>query len=143
MEIPVRKVKLHEILSIVGNLKSKKASGYDVINAKLLKELPMEAINFMMHISNVCLSKCSFLDQWEIAAIEMVPKSGKNIELVQSYRPISLLPVFFKVPEIIFLNRLTPIVETKKNLTQSSIRVSQRSWNHRTTALFRKNTLIF
>ena len=58
MEIPIRKVKFHEILCIINNLKSKKAPGYDLITAKLLKKLPMEAINFMMHIFNACLSKC-------------------------------------------------------------------------------------
>ena len=63
MEIPIRKVKLHEILSIIGNLKSKKAPDYDLITAKLLKELAMEAINFMMHIFNAYLSKCWFPDQ--------------------------------------------------------------------------------
>ena len=42
MEIPIRKVKLHAILRIISNLKSKKASGYDPITTKRLKELPME-----------------------------------------------------------------------------------------------------
>ena len=106
MEIPIRKVKLHEILSIISNLESKKASGYDFITAKLLKELPMEAINFMMHIFNACLSKCWYPDQWKVAQIKMVLKPGKNGELVQSYRPIGLLPLLSKVLEIIFLNRL-------------------------------------
>ena len=73
----------------------------------------MEAINFMMHIFNACLSKCWFPDQWKVAQIKMVLKPGKNSELVESYRPISLLPVLSKVLEIIFLNRLTPIIEMK------------------------------
>ena len=46
----------------------------------------------------------------------MLLKPGKNSELVQSCRPISLLPVLSKVLEIIFLNRLTPIIEMKKIL---------------------------
>ena len=47
----------------------------------------------------------------------MVLKTGKNRELVESCRPICLLPVLSKVLEIIFLNRLTSIVESKKILS--------------------------
>ena len=121
MEIPIRKVKLHEILSIISNLKSKKAPGYDLITAKHLKELPMGAINFMMNIFNACISKCWFPDQWKVAQIKMLLKNGKNTELLESYRPISLLSVLSKVLEIIFL-----------------------ALHHRTSAsISRKNTLIF
>ena len=88
----------------------------------------MEAINFFF----ACISKCWFPDQWKVAQIKMV-----------SYRPISLLPVLSKVLQIIFLNRLISTIGVK-NLTQSSIRISQRSWNHRTSAsISRKNTFIF
>ena len=43
----------------------------------------------------------------------MIQKTGKPPEQVESYRPISLLPVMSKVLERLFLKRLYPILEQK------------------------------
>jgi len=47
-----------------------------------------------------------FPSQWKCAVITMIPKPGKPENLVQSYRPISLLPTFSKIFERIFLSRI-------------------------------------
>ena len=44
----------------------------------------------------------------------MVAKRGKPAEHVKSYRPISLLPISSKVLELLFLNRLAPIIEERR-----------------------------
>ena len=44
----------------------------------------------------------------------MVVKPGKPPEDVKSYRPISLLPIPSKVLELLFLNRLAPIIEERR-----------------------------
>ena len=43
----------------------------------------------------------------------MIVKPGKPPEDVKSYWPISLLPILSKVLELLFLNRLTPIIEER------------------------------
>ena len=66
--------------------------------------------------------KCSFPDQWRVEQIKMILKPDKNSELVESYRLISLLLLLSKVLEIIFLNRLTPIVQTNHHLSFANFR---------------------
>ena len=49
--------------------------------------------------------------QWKVAQIKMIVKPGKLPEDVKPYRPISLLPIWSKILELLFLNRLTSIIE--------------------------------
>ena len=44
----------------------------------------------------------------------MLPKPGKNLHQIASYRPISLLPVFSKILEKIIYDRLKPTIEKEK-----------------------------
>lgn len=44
----------------------------------------------------------------------MIQKPGKPAEEVRSYRPISLLPVLYKVMEQLFLQRVMPIIEQRQ-----------------------------
>jgi hypothetical protein len=45
----------------------------------------------------------------------MIPKPGKNLSEVETYRPISLLPIMSKLFEKLILKRLKPII-TEKHL---------------------------
>lgn len=113
MELPIRKFTRSEITAVISRLKDGKAPGYDLITPKVLKELPNEAIIFIMHLFNACITKCIFPAQWKVAEIKMILKPGKPGEDVKSYRPISLLPILGKVFETLFLKRLMPIIESK------------------------------
>ena len=44
----------------------------------------------------------------------MIPKLGKPVNEVTSYRPISLLPILPKLFEKLFLKRLKPILDEKQ-----------------------------
>jgi hypothetical protein len=50
---------------------------------------------------------------WKIAEVIMIPKSGKNLSEVESYRPLSLLPIMSKLFEKLILKRLKPIIADK------------------------------
>jgi hypothetical protein len=52
-------------------------------------------------------------DAWKIAEIIMIPKPGKNLSEVESYRPISLLPIMSKLFAKLILKRLKPIINGK------------------------------
>ena len=57
---------------------------------------------------------CYFPSQWKVAQIILIEKPGKCPDLVTSYRPISLLPAISKICEKLILNRLNPIIYSKK-----------------------------
>ena len=96
------------------SLKPKKTPGYDLITAKILNELPDEGFYFLTYLFNAVLRLSCVPPQWKVAQIKMVAKPGKPPEDVKSYRPISLLQISSKILELLFLNRLAPIIEERR-----------------------------
>ena len=93
------------------NLNPKKSPGYDLITGKVLMELPDKCVRFITIVFNAILRTSYFPDQWKVAQIILIPKEGKPREEVQSYRPISLLPILSKVLEKLILKRLQPSLQ--------------------------------
>lgn len=113
LDLPIKKFSKTEVKKCINGLKLNKAPGYDLITAKVLKELPHEGIDFLTFVFNACLIRSFFPAQWKVAQISMIPKPGKPTENPSSYRPISLLPILSKMLESLFLKRLMPIIDTK------------------------------
>lgn len=109
----VRNVTLAELNKEIKNLKPKKAPGYDLITAEILRMLPRKGLINLLYILNATLRLKYVPSQWKVAEVIMVLKPGKPSHEKKSYRPISLLPVISKVFERIFLQRLQPIIEEK------------------------------
>jgi hypothetical protein len=49
-------------------------------------------------------------DSWKTAEVSMIRKPGKNLSQVESFRPISLLPIMSNFFEKLILKRLKPII---------------------------------
>ncbi len=94
-------------------LDSKKSPGYDLIKANILKELPRKGVTFITYLFNAVLRLEYFPNQWKVAQIVVIPKPGKPLTEVSSYRPISLLPILSKLFEKLFLKRLAPIIQSE------------------------------
>jgi hypothetical protein len=62
---------------------------------------------------SACIRLKHLPDAWKIAEIIMIPKPGKDLSEVESYRPISLLPIMSKLFEKLILKRLKPIINEK------------------------------
>ena len=95
----LRTIKKSEVLRSIQNLKFKKAPGYDLINPKVLKELPDVAFRFLTYVFNAILRTSTFPRQWKVAEIHIILKPG---ELPKSYRPISLLPKTYEQVHKVF-----------------------------------------
>lgn len=93
---------------------AKKAPGYDLITGKILKELPDKALRLITIIYNAVLRLNYYPAQWKTAQVILLPKPGKNLEEVTSYRPISLLPV------ISACNCLLPVISFLVNRSRNS-----------------------
>lgn len=103
--------RLATLRTAIKRLNAKKAPGYDKITALMIKNLPTSAIRVILFIFNSILRVGSFPASWKISEIIMIPKPGKDITQVTSYRPISLLPILSKLFERMFLNRLLQEVD--------------------------------
>lgn len=99
-------VRRKELLKEIKSLKLKKAPGFDLINAHVLKNLPKKAISFLQILFNAAIKLRHFPSIWKVAEIIMIPKPGKPQNDVKSYRPISLLPLISKLFEIIIQKRI-------------------------------------
>lgn len=115
MSLPITKFKVKEVRrEVATNLNPKKAPGYDLITAEILKQLPDVAIKLITIIFNAVLRLGHYPPQWKVAQIIPIPKQGKDPSQVSSYRPISLLPIISKLFEKMFLQKLKPLLEENK-----------------------------
>ena len=107
-----------EVEEEIQKLAIKKASGYDLLTAEVLKELPHPVVIRLSNILNACFHFRYVPTLWKVSDVIMIPKPGKPPNEVTSYRPISLLPTLSKLFEKLFLRRLKPIIE-RNNLIPS------------------------
>ena len=100
------KILIGEILSIIESLKIKKVPGHDEISNRVIKNIPIVAIEFLRNIYNACLQTSYFPLTWKIGKVVAISKPGKDLSLPGSYRPITLLPTIGKIFEKLLLNRM-------------------------------------
>ena len=96
-------------------LKNNKASGFDDINPNIIKTSYQQLMLPFFHICKQSLKWGIFPQNMKIAKITPLFKSGET-DLVNNYRPISILPVFSKVLERIMYNRLYAHVTICNNM---------------------------
>jgi hypothetical protein len=111
MSMSIESFSPKEVVDALALTNVRKASEYDLISGKVLKELPKKAITFLTILNNsiLRLSYCPLL--WKFAHIVMVPKPVKPVDDASSYRSISLLPIPSKVFENLLQKRLRSDVE--------------------------------
>ena len=106
MDLSIKHITPKETKIEINALNNKKSPGYDKIDANTIKLLPPKVVLFLTLIYNSTLRLQHFLKQWKCAGITMIYKSNKPENLVSSYRPISLLPLFSKIFEKLLLKHL-------------------------------------
>ena len=99
-----------EIVNIIQHTKNK-APGPSTINKILLQHLPPNMITRLCTLFNACLASGLFPTRFKTATLALIPKPGKSIHEVTSYRPISLLEVPGKILERIITQRLNMHLE--------------------------------
>jgi hypothetical protein len=100
-----------EVKKHILQLKPKKAPGFDLITAEILKHLPRKGTILLTILFNAVLRLQYFPQLWKLSTINMVPKPGKPLTEVASYRPISFLPILSKLLEKLNLSRLHPMLQ--------------------------------
>jgi hypothetical protein len=95
-----------EINEIIKTLKDKNSSGYDEITSKIIKISKPFIIAPIINICNKMLTQGTFPERLKFSLIKPNYKGG-NKSSPSNYRPISLLPVFSKIFEMVINQRLT------------------------------------
>jgi hypothetical protein len=100
-------ITMYELESAISTLKPTNSAGIDQLSSSLILATHPCYDHTLLEILNVSLSNGWFPSPWNIAKITIIQKPNKsNYELLESYRPISVLPTFAKIFERIILSRL-------------------------------------
>ena len=83
-----------------------------------MRKLPRLDIVKLTHLYNAAVRLKYVPTQWRAAEVIMVPKPGKPVNEVSSYRPISLLSIMSKLFEKLVLKGLTSILDARHTIPQ-------------------------
>ena len=107
-EIP--KAKVEEINKFINEINPKKATGPDKIPPKIVKLSANIIDSHLTNIINNDLQKNQFSEDAKKATVKPIFKK-KEREIIENYRPVSLLTCFSKIYEKFILEKLEPFVE--------------------------------
>lgn len=107
-----------ELDNIILGLRDNCASGFDGVNATILKATRHVIVPVLVYIFNLCFSVGIFPDIFKTAVVLPIHKSGDK-DSVTNYRPISLLSIFSKIFEKVINNRLTSYLTKFKILANN------------------------
>lgn len=107
-----------EIESIITNLKSDSAAGWDKIPTKFIKIAKKELVPIITHLSVLCFQQGIFPRELKRSIIHPIFKSGDKGD-IGNYRPISVLPVLSKILEKLINYRLTNFLNSFNLLSKS------------------------
>jgi hypothetical protein len=99
-----------DIISIIRSLNTRKATGYDNIPVRLLKENLLSLTPVITYLINMAISCSTFPDCLKIARVTPLYKKGSKFDL-GNYRPISVLSVLSKILEKIMANQIRVYIE--------------------------------
>lgn len=100
-----------ELETAVRSLRSKSASGPDLITNEMLKKLPPVGTSFLLKMFNRIFNHGNIPESWKSYNMIFIPKPGSD-----TYRPISLANCIFKLFEKIIFYRLKWWIERHKCL---------------------------
>ena len=100
------------------NINLTKAAGPDKIQPRFLHHLGPVSIFLLTSIFNKAWAETKVPHEWRVADIRPIPKGGKDIWKMESYRHISLTSTVGKTMEHLFTNRLQYCNESMYLLTE-------------------------
>lgn len=102
-----------EIESIILDLRTECAIGYDGIPTQFIKLFRYKFIPVLVHICNLSLASGVFPSSFKVALVHPIPKAGPS-GCFSDFRPISVLSTLSKILEKVINKRLSKYLETYK-----------------------------
>lgn len=98
--------------------KKDKATGLDDVSYSMIKNLPDEALMYLLDLYNGCTQGLSLPPSWNTHLLYHILKSGKDATSTDSYRPIALTSCIGKILESLVRNRLEWYIESYLSLPE-------------------------
>ena len=99
-----------DLVKIIKSLMNKNSSGYDSLSNKMLKKEPYVFAKLLKPLINESLDSGIFPECLKVAKVIPIFKKGE-VDNLNNYRPISLLPVLSKVFEKVLNDKLTKVID--------------------------------
>ena len=99
-----------DILNVIHSLNINKAHGFNDLSIRLLKICDCSIVKPLPIILENCLQGRSFPNNWKKSNVVPIHKKGDK-QLLQNYRPVSLLPICGKIFERIIFNPIFEYLE--------------------------------
>ena len=99
-----------DIYKIIKALDISKAHGHDDVSKRMSKLCDKGIIEPLSITFNNCKLKNTFPNLWKKANIVSIHKKGEK-DLIKNYRPVSLLPIFWKFFERLIFNSLFKYID--------------------------------
>ena len=96
---------VNNIFHLLSGLSSNKATRIDKISCKIIKIAAPAIADSLTYIFNQAITLSTFPDQWKVARVTSLYKSGPR-NIPGNYRPISVLPKISKIMEQTLYNQL-------------------------------------
>ena len=97
-------VTVDDVMTVISQLNNS-AAGHDGLPASIMKKLSNDYAIPLTHCINMSVIQGDFPDTLKIAKVIPIYK-GDYEQMVQNYRPISILPFFSKIFEKIIYNHI-------------------------------------
>ena len=107
-----------DIAKIIKNLNPNKAHGFDMISIRMIKICGESILKPLELIFKSCLENGKFPNEWKKANVVPVHKRN-NKQLIENYRPISLLPVCGKILERLIYNKMFEFFTENELISQN------------------------
>ena len=107
-----------KIAKVIQNLDPNKAHGHDNISIRMVKVCGPSIYKPLEIIFNQCLETGIFPSEWKKGNIVPIHKKGDK-QMVQNYRPVSLLPICGKILERLMFNEMFEFFIENKLISSS------------------------
>ena len=88
-------VSMSRVIKLLNGLSNRKATGLDKISGRILKLAANSIAPSLTHIFNHGLISNCFPDEWKMARLVPIHKTGPR-DLLENYKPISILPACYQ-----------------------------------------------
>jgi hypothetical protein len=105
-----------ELIKLLTSLNANKAAGHDDLSPSLLKVDPQGIVRVIGPLFRRIWEECVFPEESGLSDVSPIPKEGKARDVVESYRPIILIPVMCKLFSLLLTSRITSHIKAHKLL---------------------------
>ena len=121
---------LSELTQALRSLKSNRCADTAGIRAEMLKKGGKHLLETLLELYNVILSGSMELPaSWKHSVISVIHKSG-DVTQPQNYRPISIIPMLYKLFSKLLYRRLYPILDAAQSRDQAGFRSDYSTIDH-------------